>query len=181
MFRGSAGAARVLIAGGGKVASRKLQGLPRSWKVTVVSPRILNSMKARAFWVRRGARITDVDAHDIIFAATNDLKLNARLAKRALKKGRLVCVVDQPGLGNFTVPAVVKAGRLSATLSTSGSSPALAKALRLWLKGRLSRPHLQKLVNQLGNGRAAFKKDPKAKAAALSQLGRPGFLERMLR
>lgn len=166
------GPARVLIAGGGKVAAQKLKGLPKSWQVTVVSPDILKVMRKRALWIRRGARISDVDAYDIVFAATNHGPLNAALATRALKKRKLVCVADQPELGNFSVPAVVRAGALSIAISTSGASPALAKALRLWLEMRLKRPPLKKLVRFLGAGRAAFKKDPKAKAAALKQLGR---------
>jgi precorrin-2 dehydrogenase/sirohydrochlorin ferrochelatase len=175
------GEARVLIAGGGAVAAQKLKGLPRSWKLTVVSPSALAALKRRGRWIKRKAKPADVDAADLIFAATNDSRSNAALAKRALKMGKLVCVVDNPILGNFSVPALARAGRLSASISTGGASPALAKALRLWLEARLKKPALQRLLRSLGQRRAEFKKNPQAKAVALAKLKKPRFLEQLLR
>ncbi len=175
------GAAKVLIAGGGKVALQKARGIPRAWSITVISPSLLAPLKPRVRWIKRKARAADVDHFDLVFAASSDPAANAALAKRALAKGKLVSVADQPERGNFRVPAVARAGKLSATVSTSGASPALAKALRIWLEGRLAKPELQKLALSLGRRRAALKQDPQAKDAALEKLKRPDFLQRMLR
>ncbi|MES2201988.1 MAG: bifunctional precorrin-2 dehydrogenase/sirohydrochlorin ferrochelatase [candidate division FCPU426 bacterium] len=173
--------ARVLIAGGGKVAAQKLKGLPLDWDVKVVAPRALASLKKRATWIRRKVRLSDVDAADIIFAATDDAQANQKVAARAVKKGKLVCVADAPELGNFIVPAVLKVGRFRATLSTGGASPALAKALRRWLEQRLSSPRLRALAADLERQRAKMKKDPQLKARLLKGLDDPGFMERILR
>ncbi|NIS87862.1 MAG: bifunctional precorrin-2 dehydrogenase/sirohydrochlorin ferrochelatase, partial [Nitrospinaceae bacterium] len=50
--------------------------------------------------------------------------------KVAQAKDILVNVVDQPELCNFIVPSAVRRGPLTIAISTSGTSPAMARAIR---------------------------------------------------
>jgi precorrin-2 dehydrogenase/sirohydrochlorin ferrochelatase len=174
---------RVLIVGGGEVAARKLKGLPQGIKsLKIISPRFSPGFPLRAgkkAW--RKARLTDVDTADLIFAATDNSRLNAALARRARQKGKLVCVADQPDLGNFSVPAVAKAGAIRISVSSSGNSPAFSKALRQWLEEKIKRSKLPSLVKTLGRERVNHKKDPAAKASALAVLRDPRAFARMMR
>jgi len=67
---------------------------------------------------------------DLLAVATNDHKLNAKLAQCAKKEGFMVYVADNPALSDFILPAVSKIGEVRIAVSTGGKSPAMAKTLR---------------------------------------------------
>ena len=54
----------------------------------------------------------------------------AAAARDAMDMGCLVNVVDCPALSNFIVPATLRRGEMSISISTGGASPALARRLR---------------------------------------------------
>ncbi len=164
--------ARVLVAGGGAVAAQKLRALPRGPEVRVVSPALgaacRQAMKRhKAQWLRRPARASDAAWADLIFAASNSRQSNHALAKAAQKARRLCCVVDEPGQGNIVLPAVARVGNIEVSISSGGRSPAMSKALRIWLEAKLKKPALQKALRYLGRSRQRLKADPQAKVRAL--------------
>ena len=67
---------------------------------------------------------------DIFLAVTNDSKLNLDLVKAAKSAGCMVYSVDNPALSDFILPAVARVGDVKIAVSTSGKSPAMARALR---------------------------------------------------
>jgi precorrin-2 dehydrogenase/sirohydrochlorin ferrochelatase len=67
---------------------------------------------------------------DMFLAVTNDSKLNFELIKAAKFVGCMVYSVDNPVLSDFILPAVAHVGDVKIAVSTSGKSPAMAKALR---------------------------------------------------
>ncbi len=67
---------------------------------------------------------------DLFLAVTNDSKLNLELVKEAKSAGCMVYSVDNPVLSDFIFPAVAHVGDVKIAVSTSGRSPAMAKALR---------------------------------------------------
>ncbi len=67
---------------------------------------------------------------DVFLAVTNDSKLNLELVKKAKSAGCMVYSVDNPVLSDFILPAVAHVGDVKIAVSTSGRSPAMAKALR---------------------------------------------------
>ncbi len=67
---------------------------------------------------------------DLLAVATNDHKLNAKLAQSAKAEGLMVYVADNPVISDFILPAVSKVGDVRITVSTGGKSPAMAKTLR---------------------------------------------------
>ncbi|MBC8414254.1 MAG: bifunctional precorrin-2 dehydrogenase/sirohydrochlorin ferrochelatase [Nitrospira sp.] len=124
---------KVMVIGGGKVAERKVRLLLKAGAVvTIISPELspglhklqdsgLVRYKARPY--RRG----DLTGVFLVIACTSSKEVNARVAAAA---ENLINVIDDPALGNFIVPSVVKKGPLTVAVSTEGASPAVSKAIR---------------------------------------------------
>jgi len=144
-----------VVIGGGTIAERKADALLQAQgHVTVVAPRVTDRLaelasEGRIAWLEREA--VDADLADAFLAiiATDDPELNSRIASIALKAGRLVNAVDQPDDCNFHVPASVRRGPLTLTISTGGTSPALAKRTRKELQARFG-PEYGELCELLG-------------------------------
>ena len=124
---------KVVVVGGGKVAERKVLTLIRAGAVvTVVSPlltkRLLKEKESgRMLHIPRAYRKGDLKDSFMVIAATDSPEVNTRVAGDA---PGLLNVVDVPSECNFIAPSVVKRGPLVFAISTGGTSPAFAKAVR---------------------------------------------------
>ncbi|WP_261129015.1 NAD(P)-binding protein [Bacillus sp. Marseille-Q3570] len=124
-----------VVIGGGKVANRKIKSLVEAGaKVTVVSPRVNENVKKlvqreQINWIKKQAEAEDYQDAFVVIAATNDPDVNQCIAAQT-RKNQLVNVVDDPGTGNFSVPAKLSRGRLTIAVSTGGASPIIAKRIR---------------------------------------------------
>ncbi|MEI4788987.1 bifunctional precorrin-2 dehydrogenase/sirohydrochlorin ferrochelatase [Bacillus sp. FJAT-53060] len=125
---------QVLIAGGGSVAARRANALgTESCSVTVVSPHICDEM-ARIIdtyelnWKEKKVSAEDLKGAFFIVAATNDPAVNEWITQTA-QPHQLVNCVSQSELGNVIMPKVVKAGKVTISVSTSGASPTRTKQL----------------------------------------------------
>ncbi len=124
---------KAVIIGGGKVSERKALALIKAGAcVTVVSPDLseqLKQLKEKKLihHISRLYQKKDIAKAFIVIAATDSLEVNTRISKDA---GGLVNVVDVPPLCNFIAPSVIQRGPLTLAISTSGTSPALAKTIR---------------------------------------------------
>jgi precorrin-2 dehydrogenase / sirohydrochlorin ferrochelatase len=67
---------------------------------------------------------------NVFLAVTNDSQLNLELVKAAKSALCMVYAVDNQALSDFTLPAVAHIGDVKVAVSTSGKSPAMARALR---------------------------------------------------
>ncbi|HSG63125.1 MAG TPA: bifunctional precorrin-2 dehydrogenase/sirohydrochlorin ferrochelatase [Pseudomonadales bacterium] len=131
---------RVLIVGAGEVASRKLDLLARTQAdISVISPEISDEIQAYA--ERKRIRvyqraIQDADVHnvDLIYLATANDALNARLATLASERGIWANVVDNPEYCRFITPSIVDRGRLVVAISTAGAAPVFARTIRAKLE-----------------------------------------------
>jgi precorrin-2 dehydrogenase/sirohydrochlorin ferrochelatase len=125
-----------LVVGGGEVAERKVESLLKAGaKVTVISPGLTKELKtlAKAKKIRhipKRYRPGDLTDAFLVISATDSGEINKKVHAEAEKTGKLVNVVDAPGLCNFIVPSVVERGALKIAISTSGRFPMLAKTLR---------------------------------------------------
>jgi len=88
----------------------------------------------------------DLDGISLVFTATPSAEVNSAIARLCQASGILCNAagpLDEDAHGNFIVPAHVKDGPLVLALSTSGGSPALARALKedleSWLGAGYSR------------------------------------------
>lgn len=150
---------RCLVAGGGAVARRKAAGLLAAGaSVHVVAPHV-EGMPADVVVERRAALPGDLEGVTLLVCATDDPQVNAVLATEAHRRGVLVNVVDDPGSGSFTVPAVLRRGRLQVGVSTGGASPSLAARIRDELAVVVDEPYGE-LVALLGELRAEW--EPRA-------------------
>jgi precorrin-2 dehydrogenase / sirohydrochlorin ferrochelatase len=121
-----------LVVGGGKVAERKILSLLQERaRVQVISPKVTEKIAALAatealVWWTRPFCSGDLDQAFLVFAATDSRQVNQAVYKEAKASGILVNVADAPEQCSFQVPAVLRQGALTLTVSTSGSSPALS-------------------------------------------------------
>ncbi len=147
---------RCLVVGGGAVAQRKVAGLKECGVlVFLVSPK-LNPELTRAAalgefqYYPREFRECDLEGMRVVIAATDSPELNARIAKMCQERGIFVNVVDNPALSTFFVPATLRRGPLSISISTGGKSPLLARRIREWLEAEIG-PEFGELAVLLGN------------------------------
>jgi hydroxymethylbilane synthase len=133
---------RVVVAGGGAVAERKVRGLlDAQADVLVVAPACTDGLRTEiaAGRVRHEARPfseDDLAGALFVFAVTDDDALNARISELARERGILVNDAGDAARGSFVTPAVHRAGSLTFTVETGGASPALAARLRDELRER---------------------------------------------
>jgi len=142
----------VVVFGGGSVGARKARGFDDAARVVVVSPAFDERLRESAddtdanggegptVELVRAAPDADtvgdwLDRLDpaLAVAATDDAAVNAAVESAALDRGVLVNRTDVSGErdpGSVVVPATVEDNPVTVALSTGGTSPALAKALR---------------------------------------------------
>jgi len=137
---------RVLLVGGGNVGLEKLNAILRNspkTAVTIVSLSFLAEVRALAaqnpllHLIERGWVEADLDAHDIVFAATDDPALHRLIVATAHQRRLLVNVADTPDLCDFYLSSVVVKGQLKVAVSTNGKSPTVGKRLRAVLEDTL--------------------------------------------
>ncbi len=125
-----------VVVGGGEVAARKVESLLEAGaRVTVVSPALSPSLEAMVsrrltIHIAREYERGDINGCALVYAATDDPKLQRQLAAEAGALGIPINVVDVPELCTFIAPAIVKRGALQIAISTAGASPAFAARLR---------------------------------------------------
>lgn len=122
----------VLVVGAGNVALRKVRGLLEAGaQVTVVSPAHLPEFDKLPIVQRpRRFRRSDIRGQALVFAATDDRRVNHSVSEAANAAGIPVNVADAPEECAFLVPSRIRRGNLQVAVSTSGQSPTLAIAIR---------------------------------------------------
>lgn len=126
----------VLVVGGGAVAEGKaLQLVEAGARVTVVSPELTEALREAADRgeIRRlGGSFIEENLNGVflVISATDDRKVNEKVAKAAKERGLLCNVVDQPVLCDFITPALVIRGELQISVSTGGGSPTLTQRVK---------------------------------------------------
>jgi uroporphyrin-III C-methyltransferase/precorrin-2 dehydrogenase/sirohydrochlorin ferrochelatase len=133
---------RVLLVGGGVVASGKLDGLLREGAcVTVVAPRIRPEMERPGVVLyRRGFSEQDLDGvWWVVAAAPPDV--NGQVSAAAEPRRIFVNAVDDPRHATAYLGGVVRRDGVTVAISTDGRAPALSgllrEALDAWLPGDL--------------------------------------------
>ena len=129
-----------VVIGGGVVAERKVAGLLAAGAtVRVVSPELTTRLQqlaknGRITWLAQAFAPEDVAEAFLVFAATSSAEVQQAVHSAARQMDCLVNRADAPDLCDFHVPAVLRRGDLLLTVSTSGTSPALAAALKTRLE-----------------------------------------------
>jgi siroheme synthase-like protein len=143
-----------LVVGGGRVALTKVRGLTDAGaRVTVVAPEVVPEVAALADVVElRPYRAGEAAGYRFIIAATGDPQVNQQVYDDGEAAGVWVNSADDPQRCSAILPARVRQGRLTLTVSTGGHSPAVAA----WVRERLAReygPEYDQLVGLLSDAR----------------------------
>jgi siroheme synthase-like protein len=126
----------VLVVGGGNVALTKVEGLlDAGASVTVVSPELNERMEqlrqeGRFMYIHRKYEPGDLEGYDLVFAATDDGADNHEVWKEGRDRHIWVNAVDDIPNCDFIMPGIVRKGDLVVAISTSGTSPAMARKAR---------------------------------------------------
>jgi precorrin-2 dehydrogenase/sirohydrochlorin ferrochelatase len=114
---------------------------------------VRRALEKRGLAIRpRKFRAGDLGRYALVFGATDDAAVNRELSRRSRRLGIPVNVSDDPEKSTFIVPAVYRRGDLTIAISTSGRSPAAARAIREDLEAGIGREYAS-LVDLLGSFR----------------------------
>jgi siroheme synthase-like protein len=160
---------RCLVVGGGPVALHKVRGLVEAGaRVTVVAPQLDGEIIELA----RGAASGDADVvaearpyrrgeaagYRLVVAASGDPVANQEVYDDAEAAGVWINSADDPERCTVTLPARLRQGRLTVTVSTAGHSPAVAS----WVRDRLADelgPEYDQLIGLLAEERARVRSE----------------------
>lgn len=144
-----------VVVGGGSVAERKAKSLLACGaKVTVISPVLTEALQSlyerrRIKWLSREYQKVDIADAFLVIAATDDPQVQKQVFCEAEEKNILVNVADVPEKCNFILPATVRRGDFTLSVSTGGKSPALARKIRQQLDGQFGMEYAT-AINLLG-------------------------------
>lgn len=131
----------ILIVGGGYIASEKLEHLLDFTKnIKIIAPKLSKYMqemidKNSLVYENRKYQKGDIDKFGIVIVAVDDIPLQEEIFNEAkLLPNCLVNSVDSVKYCDFIFPSYIKKDDLTIAVSTSGSSPAIAKHLRIYLE-----------------------------------------------
>jgi precorrin-2 dehydrogenase/sirohydrochlorin ferrochelatase len=160
------------------VAARKVAALREAGaRPVVISPALCDALQrlveAEAVdLVAREYEPGDLAGVWLVIAATDDPVINEAVWQEAQAVGCLVNVVDDPARCNFYVPATMRRGALTLSISTGGHSPALAGRIRRALERQFDTAY-QPYVDLLGELRPQIQEqiaDPVRRKALWSAL-----------
>jgi uroporphyrin-III C-methyltransferase/precorrin-2 dehydrogenase/sirohydrochlorin ferrochelatase len=132
-----------LVVGGGEAAVRKVGLLVDAGSnVIVVAPRCGESLRAKAGagkvrLIARPFAAEDVAGQAVVIAATGVPEVDVQVSEAAIAAGIPVNVVDAPELSTFIVPAIVDRDPITVAVSTAGTAPVLARAVRAKIEALL--------------------------------------------
>ena len=152
----------VVLVGGGRVATAKLQQLLAAGAtVTVVAPAVSESIKAQRHSavrvVERGFEAHDLDNAWLVVAAATP-EVNRAIAVAAEERRLFVNAVDDPQNATAYLSGVVRRDGVTIAISTSGDAPALTALLREGLDALLPR-NLSTWIERARAERVVWRRD----------------------
>ncbi|MEG1311095.1 MAG: bifunctional precorrin-2 dehydrogenase/sirohydrochlorin ferrochelatase [Romboutsia sp.] len=146
----------ITIIGGGDVAYRKCKNfLDFNKHIKVVSNKFIDEFSELEDKIEI---IEDIYKEEyiknsfIVVAATNNKEINKNIGIYCRNNGKLVNVVDDIKLSNYTVPSYIKRGDLLLSISTGGKSPSLSAKIKKEL-GKMYDDSYEEYINLLGIAR----------------------------
>lgn len=134
---------RCVVIGGGAVAERKVTVLlDAGASVMLISPTVTDTLASMAdkgllTCVMRPYAPGDLRGAFLVYAASNDKLVNEEVALESGNLGIPVNVASHAEAGNFISPGVVRRGRLTVAVSTSGAGPSAAAQVKSVLEEAL--------------------------------------------
>jgi precorrin-2 dehydrogenase/sirohydrochlorin ferrochelatase len=125
-----------LVIGGGTVAERKVLSLLDCGALVtlvspVVTPKLQELILSNAIKYKEKCYMReDLKDKTLVICATDNKAINLQAAQDCRSMGIWINVVDHPELCSFHVPAVIRRGLLTFSVSTTGASPMLASKIK---------------------------------------------------
>ncbi len=141
------GGKRVVLIGGGSVATRKAAVLAETGaRLVVVADRVNDVLidvcaQHGIELIRAKYDKQYLGTASLVVAATSDEQVNRQVYADCQSMGILCNVVDDPPHCDFFVPAVVRRGDLQIAIGTEGNCPAYAGHVRKKLESQFSEEH----------------------------------------
>lgn len=163
-----------LVIGGGNVALRKTESLLLyNAKVTVVAPKICKPLKdlSKKNKVKLIQKIYSKDLlknFEIIFCATDNKQINLTVARDCKEENKLLNVADVPELCDFILPAVVKRGDLTISVSSQGRAPFFAKEIKNKID-HIFPSYYEDILDLAGNFRSIIMKNKKLNSSKIKE------------
>ena len=148
---------RVVVVGGGPVATSKLRGLlDVGAAVTVVAPEVTGDIIASRVPIRR-RRFEPADLDDAwLVVAAAPPAVNREVAEAAEHRQVFVNAVDDPTNASLYLGGVFRRGGVTVAISTDGHAPALAGLIRQALEALLPEPEVERWMATARVQRAAW-------------------------
>jgi siroheme synthase-like protein len=118
----------------------------------------------------RAFEAEDVEAADLVVAATDFPEVNRAVWEAARAARRLTNIADTPELCDFYLGSIVTRGPLKVAISTNGQSPTFAKRFRQWLEAELPDGETTELLTNLRRFRDRLGGDFATKVRELNAL-----------
>ena len=131
---------RILVAGAGRIASRRIQTLTQFWPcITVIAPDVVPEVEklakdGKVILERRSFQMEDLERADLAVFATDDEQLNAAAGEQCRRRGIPVNVSSDKDLCDFYFPGIVRRDPLVIGVSASGEDHELAAKATKYLK-----------------------------------------------
>jgi len=131
---------RVLLVGGGAIATEKLEKLLDFTKeITVIAQEL--SLECQTLisdhcltLYQRAYCEGDIEGFDMVIVATDTVALHRAIYEESRGRRILVNSVDDTTYCDFIFPSYIKRGDLTVSFSTSGASPAFARQIRRYFE-----------------------------------------------
>ncbi len=131
---------KILIVGGGNIAYEKLDHLLDFTKdIHIIAQAYSSEMLQRIqeenlHYEKRSYKTGDIAEFAIVVVAVDSIALQAEIFQESKRYNCLCNAVDSVDYCDFIFPSYVKKDDLTIAISTSGTSPAMAKHLRRYLQ-----------------------------------------------
>ena len=115
---------KILIIGGGNVTAKKIKILEQfTNEITVVADNICKEIKTEKIICReKGYHKSDLAGYHIIYACTNNERLNRRIRMDCVDMGKLINVVDNPALSDFVSPAIFTKDQMTVAVGSNAQN-----------------------------------------------------------
>jgi len=111
----------ILVVGGGKTALQKIQSLLQfTRKIKVISTKILKEIEEFGVEFKKDA-YNDRYLEDaiLVYACTDDKKINQKIAEDARIRGLMVCISDNPVESDFISPAIFRKDYMTVAVTSN--------------------------------------------------------------
>jgi precorrin-2 dehydrogenase/sirohydrochlorin ferrochelatase len=147
-----------LVVGGGNIATRKVESLLEfNADITVISPKLSKSLqdlfkKGKIKLIQKSYAKEFISEFKIVFCATDNNSINKTVHKDCQAQGIPINVADIPQLCDFILPAYIKRGDLTISVSSQGKAPFYTKEMKKKLN-RIIPPIYEDILNLAGEFR----------------------------